>query len=244
MVSFLIQIFRKEIFWGLGFGIAFLTIGQFTSRYGFTDLFRDYKTVVFSIANDPNPSNIISNKLKPFHRKRDFIEAINYQEPEVRNFALKAVRKHFLYYQNEIREYRQFIQAVAIFKEIKPKWNYVNDPNNEEYFAKSSESLQHFSGDCDDYSIVMSACLKAIGCRVKLVHTEGHVFPAVHIGNYNDRIYTEFILKKYLYPQMDAQKNIYYFKDSNDEIWMNMDYTDNYPGGKFMSDKLLSSLEI
>lgn len=244
VVAVLLEIFNRQVYWGIGTGIVFLIFGQITDRYGFTDLFRDYRTIVFSIVREPNPANIITNKLGPFDRKNAFIDAINYREPEVRNFALKAVRKHFLYYQKEIHDYRQFIQAVAIYQEVKPKWNYVNDPNNEEYIAKSSESIQHFSGDCDDYSVVMSACLKAIGCRVKLVRTKGHIFPALYIGNHTDRINTEFILKKYLYPQIDVGKRIYYFKDSNGEIWINMDYTDIHPGGRFMSDKLLNSMEI
>ena len=82
------------------------------------------------------------------------------------------------------------IQCFAVFKEINTRWNYVNDPKGQEYIAYASESLQHFSGDCDDHAILMTACIKAIGGTARIIHTGGHLYPEMLIGNKNDLGFT------------------------------------------------------
>ena len=88
------------------------------------------------------------------------------------------------------------IQCFAVFKEINSQWNYVNDSKGKEYIAFASESLQHFSGDCDDHAILMAACIKAIGGTPRIIHTGGHLYPEMLIGDKNDLESAIFFIKK------------------------------------------------
>jgi hypothetical protein len=134
------------------------------------------------------------------------------------------------------------IQCFAVFKEIRNHWNYVNDPKGTEYIASASESLQHFSGDCDDHAILMAACIKAIGGTPRIIHTGGHLYPEMLIGQKKDLETAIYLIKEELFIQESYNQQIHYHIDERGQIWLNLDYTATYPGGKFMSEEILGAL--
>jgi hypothetical protein len=154
-----------------------------------------------------------------------------------------ATKKHFQAYQDD-REYRKIIQCLAIFKEINENWNYVSDPKSREYFAKASESIKNLSGDCDDHSILMAACIKAIGGTPRLVHTSGHLYPELLIGDKNDMESINYLIKRKLFKNISDGKKINYHIDEYGQAWLNLDYTAKYPGGRFMSEEILGTLTL
>ncbi len=99
--------------------------------------------MIYTMNENPNPQDIIISKLLPFPNKSQIIDAVDYNNPKVRNFALKSTTLHFQNVKGH-REYRQIIQCFAVFKEIRNRWNYVNDPKGREYIAYASESLTAF----------------------------------------------------------------------------------------------------
>uniref|UniRef100_UPI0040491326 transglutaminase n=1 Tax=Flavobacterium sp. TaxID=239 RepID=UPI0040491326 len=152
-----------------------LLYGTMFGNYGFKRVFEDYRYMIYAMSENPNPQDLIIAKLLPFPNKSKIIDAVDFSNSKVRNFALSATTKHF----NEFKETgdkRRMIQCFAVFKEIRNRWNYVNDPKGTEYIASASESLQHFSGDCDDHAILMAACIKAIGGTPRIIHTGGHLY--------------------------------------------------------------------
>lgn len=223
--------------------LAWLTYGSFWGDYGFVGLFKDYKYMIYSMIDSPHPEEIIISKLKPFPNKSEIKKAIDYNNPDVRNFAMLATKKHFQAYQDD-REYRTIIQCLAVFKEINENWNYVSDPKSREYFAKASESIIHLSGDCDDHSILMAACIKAIGGTPRLVHTSGHLYPELLIGNKNDIESINYLIKRKLFKNISDGKKINYHIDEYGQAWLNLDYTAKYPGGRFMSEEILGTLTL
>ena len=161
--------------------IFLLVINSIAGNYGLSDIVQDYNSMMFSMAENPNPQDVIISKLLPFPNKTKILNAIDYSSPKVRNFALMATTKHFQK-TKQFRKYRTLIQCFAVFKEIQNRWNYVNDPKGEEYIAKASESLQHFSGDCDDHAILMAASVRAVGGIPRLISTNDHIYPEILIG--------------------------------------------------------------
>lgn len=218
-----------------------LLYGTMFGNYGFVRVFEDYRYMVYSMSENPNPQDIIVAKLLPFPNKLKIIDAVDFSNPLVRNFALSATMKHFKEIKQTGRK-RRLIQCFAIFKEIRNNWNYVNDPKGREYIAYASESLQHFSGDCDDHAILMAACIKAIGGTPRIIHTGGHLYPEILIGNKNDLETAIYLIKEELFKQESHNKQIHYHIDERNQIWLNLDYTATYPGGKFMSEEILGAL--
>jgi hypothetical protein len=223
--------------------LLILGYGTLFGGYGFGRVMEDYNFMMYSMLNDPNPQDIIISKLLPFPNKSRIIAAIEFDHPKVRNFALKATTKHFKDFK-PTKNQRKMVQCFAVFKEIRNQWNYVNDPVGREYIASATESLTHFSGDCDDHAILMAACIRAIGGTPRLIHTKGHIYPEMLIGKKADLEQANFLIREVLFKDESKGKEIHYHIDERGQIWLNLDYTARYPGGPFMSEEILGALTL
>lgn len=243
VLQYLLQKMKRLLITTIWIYILILVWGTLTDGYGYDKIIDDYKVMIYAMAEDSAPQDLIIAKLLPFPNKSKVIKAIEYDDPKVRNFALTATTKHFTkvpgYHQN-----RQLIQCFAIFKEIRSRWNYVNDPKGREYIATASESLIHFSGDCDDYSILMAAAIRAIGATPRLIHTKEHMYPEMLIASKAELEQAIFLIKEVLFVEESKGKEISYHVDERGQIWLNLDYTASYPGGPFMSKEILGQLTL
>ena len=234
----------KKIIWVLlTVLVVFFTAGSLAGFYGFGDLVDDYRNLLLVIIDNPNPEKILIQKLKPFQNDELVKNAIDFENESVRNFAVNATVTHFKDYTKRT-DYRNLIQCFAIFKEVNSNWNYVNDPESRNYFAKASESVGHLSGDCDDHSILMVACIKSIGGKARIIHTTGHMYPEVLIGSKKDLETVNYLIKRKLFVEESTGKSLYYHIDENNQVWLNLDYTAKYPGGPFMNEEILGVLSI
>lgn len=241
VIQLVLRLMRTVIIICIGLYLIALVYGSFSGKYGFKSVIEDYQYMIYSMSDSPNPQDVIISKLLPFPNKSKIINAVEFENPRVRDFALMATLKDF----RNIRgfsNYRTTIQCFAVFKEINSRWNYVSDPKGKDYIAKASESLRYFSGDCDDHSILMAACIKSIGGTPRLIHTGGHIYPEMLIGNKNDLETVNFLIKKVLFPEESKGNRIHYHIDERGQIWLNLDYTATYPGGPFMSEEILGAL--
>mgnify|MGYP006167319823 FL=1 len=220
-----------------------LIYGTLFGNYGFYRVFEDYRYMIYAMSEDPYPQDLIVAKLLPFPNKSKIIKSVDFTNPKVRNFALYATTKHFRDVKG-FNQNRKMIQCFAVFKEIKNNWNYVNDPKGREYIAYASESLQHFSGDCDDHAVLMAACIKAIGGTPRIIHTGGHLYPEMLIGNKSDLETAIYLIKEVLFVNESKDKDIHYHIDERGNIWLNLDYTAKYPGGPFMKEEILGALTL
>ena len=232
---------RKITFISIFVYLSFLGYGTLIGGYSFNSIFEDYRAMIFAMQKESNPEDVVISKLLPFPNKSKIIDAVNYYNPKVRNFALYATTEHF----REIpvtNANRKMIQCFAIFKEIKSRWNYVSDPKGREYIASASESLQHFSGDCDDHAILMAATLRAIGGTPRLIHTKGHIYPEMLLENRKELEMALYLIQNELFVEESKDKLIHYHADERGKFWLNLDYTAAYPGGPFMKEEILGEL--
>lgn len=223
--------------------LIILVYGSIFGNYGFSTVAEDYRSMMYSMADDPNPQDIFISKLLPFPNKNKILQAIDFDNPKVRNFALSATIKNFKNTKG-FHQFRTTIQCLAVFREINKRWNYVNDPKGQEYIAKASESLQHFSGDCDDHAILMSASVRAIGGTPRIINTGNHLYPEILIGSKSDFESIAYLIKEVLFKKESKNKKINYHIDENGKIWLNLDYTAKYPGGPFLSEEILGALTL
>lgn len=221
----------------------FLIYGTVFGDYSFENVYEDYRSMMYTMGDNPYPQDIIITKLLPFPNKSKILAAVEYENPKIRNFAIMAINKNFKnvkgYY-----DYFTIIQSFAVFKEINSRWNYVSDPKGRDYIAKATESLQYLSGDCDDHSVFMAACIKSIGGTTRLIHTKGHIYPELLIGNKKDLEHINYAIKKVLFPVESKNKPINYHIDERGNVWLNLDYTARYPGGPFMNEEILGALTL
>jgi hypothetical protein len=223
--------------------VLVLFYGSLFGNYGFETVFEDYNSMVYTMSDNPYPQDVIVYKLLPFPNKTKIINAIEYQNARVRTFAIMATSKNFKNIKG-YADYRTIIQCFAVFKEINKRWNYVSDPKNGDYIATASESLNYFSGDCDDHSILMAACVRAIGGTPRLIHTKGHIYPEILIGNKIDLETVNYLIKNILFEKESYKKKLHYHIDERNQIWLNLDYTAKYPGGPFLFEEILGELTL
>ncbi len=243
VIQFILFKMRKITFISAFLYLTALVYGSLFGKYGFKNVTEDYQSMVYSMNENPFPQDIIIDNLLPFPNKNEVINAIDFQNPKVRDFAINATLKNF----KEVRgyqDYKTIIQCFAVFKEINSNWNYVHDPKNQEYFASASESVTILSGDCDDYSIIIAACVRSIGGTPRIIHTSGHMYPEILIGNKSDLETTNYLIKKVLFVSESKNKPINYHIDERGKIWLNLDYTAKYPGGPFMYNEVLGALTL
>lgn len=243
VIQFILRALRRVTLISVILYFLVLGYGSLFSDYGFESVFEDYRTMIYTMNDDPYPQDIIISKLLPFPNKSKILDAIEYQNPKIRNFAIMATAKHF----KDVKGYHEYftiIQSFAVFKEINSNWNYVSDPKGRDYIAKATESLQYLSGDCDDHSIFMAACIKSIGGTTRLIHTKGHIYPELYIGTQKDLEKINYAIKKVLFPLESKNKTINYHIDERGNIWLNLDYTAKYPGGPFMNEEILGALTL
>jgi Ca2+/Na+ antiporter len=243
IIQLVLRVLRTIIIVCIALYLIALLFGSFSGRYGFSSVFEDYRYMIYSMSDSPNPQDIIISKLLPFPNKSKIINAIEFENKRIRDFSLWATTKNF----REIKgysKYRTIIQCFAVFKEINSRWNYVNDPKGKEYIADATESLTYLSGDCDDHSVLMAACIKSIGGTPRLIHTGGHIYPEIAIGNAADMETINYLVKKVLFVKESEGKKLHYHIDERGMIWLNLDYTATYPGGPFMSEEILGALTL
>ncbi|PCI00651.1 MAG: transglutaminase [Flavobacteriaceae bacterium] len=235
--------FRVGVIGALIISLIWLSYGSLAGEYGFISVYRDYKEMVLTMIKNPHPERIVLETLKPFPNKSVIKKAIDFENPLVRNFAV-ASSKNFKEVVGDYKEHRTIIQCFSVFKKINSNWEYVSDPVSREYFAKASESMEHLSGDCDDYSILMAACIKSIGGTSRLIHTNGHLYPELLIGSKKDLKKIIRLVKQKLFSDESYNKRLIYHIDDYDQVWLNLDYTEKYPGGPFMSETILGVLML
>jgi hypothetical protein len=243
VIQLFLRLLRKVIIICIALYLLMLIYGSVFGNYGFSAVFEDYRSMVYTMADDPNPQDIVISKLLPFPNKSKILDAIDYDNPSVRNFAVMATSKHFRNFKR-YGDYRTTIQCFAVFYEINSRWNYVSDPKGRDYIAKASESIPYLSGDCDDHAILMAACVRAIGGTPRLIHTKGHIYPEILIGRKSDLETINYLVKKVLFIQESKGKEIHYHIDERGQVWLNLDYTAKYPGGPFMAEEILGALTL
>ncbi|HPD65790.1 MAG TPA: transglutaminase [Bacteroidia bacterium] len=237
----LIEVFKRVVAGIVLMCFIFLTINLFFNKYSYLDVYHDYKSMFIYLLESPVQVPFIPESAS-FKNGNKIRAAVVPDNPSVRNFAVVISKKHFNdpYY---FRRYGKVIQYFSVFKEINQRWQYVFDPANNEYYAPAYESIIHLSGDCDDYSITMASCIEAIGGDARIIRTEGHLYPEVKICQKQDFVKYNLLIRQ-LFAEESKGKAIYYHLDADDNIWLNFDYTDHYPGGKFMNTKIIGILNL
>ncbi len=256
IIYYLLKKLRVLIYIALIAGLVVLTITNFSGKYTLENLYHDYAEFLYDLSENSLRQKFESRDTY-FKKEKELREAIDYKDPTVRNYASSIGIKYF---QSEahLSKSRKWVQFFSVFKEVYGQWKYVYDPVNEDYYSTASNTIEqlayddYFKGDCDDYSIMMAACIKSIGGEVRLVEAVveqngkriGHMYPEVKFGDEKDLETVVYLIKNVFFPEEAKGKSIFYYEDSKGFVWLNFDYNDQYPGGKYMSEIRESEIVI
>jgi len=239
----LVRKFQVVVYGTLIAGMVALTITSLIGRYGFGDLYKDYAGWLATLREAAVNAPLAAKKLAPFHDAEKLKALVADPNGTVRKGAVRMATANFTEVKAGPTEFT-LIQALSIFKEINSRWHYVSDVKGGEYFATPAESIDLMAGDCDDHALLMAACIKAIGGEVRLVRTEGHVYPELLIGDEKQLERAGYLIRKELFTKEVGDAPLYHHTDADGQHWINLDYTRPYPGGELMNERIVGILEI
>jgi hypothetical protein len=136
-------------------------------------------------------------------------------------------------------------QVARIWTHVRGRWRYVNDPRGGEYFARASESIANeYAGDCDDFAIVLSAMLGAIGGNARVVLMNGpaggHAYAEVCVPSPVEEVVTRLSrhYRRKWDPYVGRQRitNVHYRSDEMCPLWLNLDWNARVPGGPYEAE--------
>jgi hypothetical protein len=129
--------------------------------------------------------------------------------------------------------------ACDVFDYVNQHWEYRYEEKGEFFFGASQTINEGYKGDCDDYSIVMSALLKNMGFNTRVVtatnESSGHAYPELYIGNQE----TASEILRYVQGRYYYAENIWYsgreLEGGELQYWLNFDWSGSngyrHPGG-------------
>ncbi|HQV52364.1 MAG: transglutaminase family protein [Flavobacteriales bacterium] len=245
LIAFIVLVrrFQIAIYGVLIIGALALTVSSVIGHYTFGNMYEDYAELLRSLRDTAASAPLASQRLKPFHDADKLRRLVVQPKPVVRKTAVKLATANFSDVKVGNNEFTM-VQAFSIFKEINHNWKYVSDVKGGEYFAPPDESLELMAGDCDDHAVLMATCIKAIGGEVRLVRTEGHVYPEMKIGTDEQLERAAYLIRKELFTKEVGDAPLYHHTDADGLHWINLDYTRDYPGGELMSERIVGILDL
>ncbi len=137
-------------------------------------------------------------------------------------------------------------QINRIYDNLTASWKYFGDPRCQDYYQYANETLQEgYTGDCDDFAILMASMVESIGgtARVILAHGPGggHAYAEVYLGRKDADKNVEQIIN-WLKRRHNKKEIFTHCNDSTEDVWLNLDWGEDikkaaYPGAPIFRAK-------
>jgi len=182
--------------------------------------------ILGTMAHQDQTDSVNSNQAKLIS------QAIDYRNTVTINYARELVQK------SSAGNYN-LAQVCDIWEYINKNWKYVNDPNGPDYYSPASNTINNgLTGDCDDFAILISAMVEAIGGTSRIVTAtndkgDGHAYAEVYIGTSQNDVQkaTDYICTRY---SCDTIWTTHITDDNGvTRYWLNLDWSAGHPGGPF-----------
>jgi hypothetical protein len=240
-----LRLFRFLLLPAVGLLILVLIYNQLTNGYGFGNMIRDYKTMVQNNWGKKEQKEIdlvlrptffdgpLTKTVKALQAKVQPTDSV------VRNWSVKHSLESFDEY---YPKYGSQVRLLSLFRHINSNFKYVSDSERDEYFATAKETIQNgMGGDCDDHTILMVTCMKAIGAHCRMILTDGHLYPELLCG---DEKQFEMMQQAVIHLFGNEAIDNMYYHEQNGQYWINLDYTARYPGGPYVSETAYAIINL
>lgn len=122
-------------------------------------------------------------------------------------------------------------QLADLFDYTSHRWTYISDPININDIHAVADNWGVFRGDCEDFAVMMSACIHAIGGETRIVYAfsarGAHAYAEVNVGRHIEPV--EWYLRaRYRLPE---EAEIQFTRDEFGQYWLPLDSSWEYPGG-------------
>lgn len=220
----------------LGILSRYIDKDEFSSQESIIESTESKSTAAEYMLND-STSTFVPEKTEPLKTYEEqnleaLINAVDIKNETTNDFAVRLASKFPGKY--------NIAQVCQIYSYLVKNWKYVNDSDKMENFRSASRSINNdFSGDCDDFAILMAAMIESIGgdARISFAYNgnDGHAFTEVYATkNEQDMEQLEIMINK-LYGSY--WNEIHYTTDIDGKCWLNLDWfgEQKLPGGEYFN---------
>ncbi|MFD2515388.1 transglutaminase [Pontibacter locisalis] len=216
-------------------------LGVFAFNRTFKDqtldgIYADYNAMLVNMTSNPHKVSYFKPVRGTYFQDQRVRSAMQSTHPKVRAFAVENSTRYF--HDEYYRKFGKATRYFSLFKHIRLNWKYVNDPLGMDYYSPPTESMGLLAGDCDDYAILMASSVMAIGGEARVVISPNHMYTEVKVGTVDDIEKISYALRT-LFPDEISGGKIH-FHETGGDLWINFDYTAQYPGGPFLEPELYS----
>jgi transglutaminase-like putative cysteine protease len=203
-------------------------------------IYADYNAMLVNMTSNPHKISYFKPVRGTYFQDQRVRSTMQPTHPKVRRFAVENSTRYF--HDEYYRKFGKAARYFSLFKHIRLNWKYVNDPLGMDYYSPPTESMGLLAGDCDDYAILMASSVMAIGGEARIVISPNHMYTEVKVGNVDDIEKVSYAIRT-LFPDEVSGGKIH-FHETGGELWINFDYTAQYPGGPFLEPELYSVISF
>jgi hypothetical protein len=246
LVRFILWIFKPLIIPSFITVCVVLAFTVFTNSYNLKSMVNDYRNLVIQSWQNKDKKEKDLFLIKPSLFDTEVEKAvkglkskINPRDSVVRNFA---VRHSLDYFDSHYFKYGLAVRYLSLFRHINSGFKYVPDPEKDEYYASPRETIETgLAGDCDDHTILMISCMRAVGARCRMVLSVDHVYPELYCGDKPAFMRMQHAIAD-LFPEQTLSG--LYYREENGQYWINLDYSARHPGGPYTDNKAYAVVEF
>ena len=196
-----------------------------------------------SVCSSDSPGPTIPTPRKN-ETEKDILEKVELDNPLIADTAMEIASEYPGEYNiNQVCEIYDTLSGGG--------WYYYSDPTSSERFNYANKTLQLGkqagtigAGDCDDFAILMSSLIESIGGTTKVnlafaTDGGGHAYTEVYLGKVGqvDEL-LDWLKSEYGMDEI-PDTNV-----ADGEVWLNLDWFADYPGGPYFEGERAVSLII
>ncbi len=124
-----------------------------------------------------------ANEIKTVHNYKTYFDKlkknVDFEDPQVQTIVSTITAR----YEGDYNIY----QVLAVYDYMVNDLTYIKDPEGSDDWSCAGDTLDRGGGDCEDYAILLSSMVGALGGTTKVYLTETHAFSALYIGNESEK---------------------------------------------------------
>lgn len=191
------------------------------------------------ISKDESYTALNNSNMHTFEYTKNIInEKVDANNSMVREVAIKVAGRYQMNNNNTINQIYEIYEYSRNGSNYTSGWLYETKPFIPENLNSASDTIEFGKsngsrsgvGDCNDFAILTSALIEAIGGSTRIVVGSDHAYAEVYLG----QAYDNTSIKIINWLKESAKVNDVHVHMSDDNgIWLNLDWYANYPGGPF-----------
>jgi len=164
--------------------------------------------------------------------------AVDYTHPVTNSFARSCMQRgHGGNY--------NIAQICDIWDTCNSNWVYISDPYTpfDRFFSASETINANLRGDCDDFAVLLAACIRAIGGTAIIMlessHMGGHAYTCTYVGSDVDTVVANlaYVMWRYGLESNTIMQGLLHFSQHPEwGFWLSLDWYASHPGSPRWTD--------